>query len=78
MNLVVEIGNTNTKFALFTGRELNQLWSGKEDDILWEKLREFQIQNAILSGSGHTHVAWWHDIQAEKKLIFMNIALRIL
>ena len=70
MNLVVEIGNTNTKFALFTGRELNQLWSGKEDDILWEKLREFQIQNAILSGSGHTHVAWWRNIEAKKKLIF--------
>ena len=59
MNLVVEIGNTNIKFALFTGRKLNQLWLGKEDDILWEKLREFQIQNAILSGSGHTDVAWW-------------------
>ena len=34
MNLVVEIGNTNIKFALFTGRKLNQLWLGKEDDIV--------------------------------------------
>ena len=44
MNLIIEIGNTNIKLALFEGRELKQFWSGQEVDRLWEELRDFKIQ----------------------------------
>lgn len=76
MNLIVEIGNTNIKLALFEGRELKQFWSGQEVDLLWEELRDFKIQNAILSGSGNTDVVWWNEIQAKKKLVFTREMLR--
>lgn len=76
MNLIIEIGNTNIKLALFEGRELKQFWSGKEVDHQWKELGDFKVQNAILSGSGKTDVVWWKEIQAEKKLVFAKEMLR--
>lgn len=70
MNLIVEIGNTNIKLALFEGREMKQFWSGNVEDSHWKELRDFNIQNAILSGSGNTDVSWWKNIQAKNKLAF--------
>ncbi|MBL7788832.1 MAG: type III pantothenate kinase [Chitinophagales bacterium] len=76
MNLIVEIGNTNIKLALFEGRELKHLWVGREVDHIWEELKDFKIQNAILSGSGNTDILWWKEIQAEKKLVFTREMLK--
>jgi type III pantothenate kinase len=70
MNLVVEIGNTNIKLALFDQKELKQLWKGSASDQLWRNLAEYSIQKAIISGSGNTEVLWWNEIAAAKKHIF--------
>jgi type III pantothenate kinase len=70
MNLVVEIGNSNAKLAIFDGKDMVQFWSGPDEEDLRKQLHGLKIQKAILSGSGNINIDWWQEILAEKKLVF--------
>lgn len=70
MNLVVEIGNTNAKFALFDGEEFINKFIFPKNEIDLNVLQSFQIERAILSGSGSIDKGIWAEIDAEEKLLF--------
>ena len=38
MNLVVEIGNSNAKLAIFNGKDMVQFWSGPDEEELKNQL----------------------------------------
>ena len=50
MNLAIDIGNTNTKFALFDKKELKEVFVGAQS--LPAVLDKFKIRRAILSQTG--------------------------
>ena len=50
MNLAIDIGNTNTKFALFDKKELKEVFVGPQS--LPAVLDKFKIKRAILSQTG--------------------------
>lgn len=55
MNLAIDIGNTHTKFGLFTQNQLNDVHTGEE--ALAAVLQTHSISHAILSKTGKSDVA---------------------
>lgn len=69
MNLAIDIGNTNSKFAVFAKGELKQLAVGKEN--LPALLQQFKVRRAIISKTGA-------DTETEALLQQNNIPLLVL
>ena len=53
MNLVVEIGNTNTKLAFFEKKELVELLIEIDSNIILNRLNSINVETAIIAGSGN-------------------------
>ena len=60
MNLVIDIGNTQTKLAIFDGREMihNQAWKEISPSALEPLLNRYKIRNSILSDVRHNSTAF--------------------
>jgi len=56
MNLIIDIGNTNTKFAVFDGSDKKTVFRSKEFSCekLEKKLAHFKIEKAIISSVRNT------------------------
>jgi len=76
MNLVVEIGNTNTKLAFFEKRELIDLVIESDSTKILTILNSRTVESAILAGSGNTDIDWWMELTAIKKVRFDANMLR--
>jgi pantothenate kinase type III len=72
MNLVIEIGNTTSKFAVFEMNNLIELVRFLNNEIDLSILEKYAFKNAILSGSGKIDPTILDKIKAENKLIFEN------
>lgn len=72
MNLVIEIGNTTSKFAVFEKNNLIELVRFLNNEIDLSILDKYAFKNAILSGSGKIDPTILDKIKAENKLIFEN------
>lgn len=71
MNLIVEIGNTRTKFAFFEANYLTKIIEYKNDEeIDIASICHQTYEKAILSGSGNMDLPIWDKIEAKSKLIF--------
>ena len=70
MNLVVEIGNTNTKLAFFEKKELVELLIQGDSTIILNRLNSINVETAIIAGSGNTRIDWWKEFPAVKKICF--------
>ncbi len=73
MNLIIDIGNTNVKLAVFSQEEMLYLIRVKHFQVVSEiKLlaEKFEIQQAIISQVG-TEIAFLKDFLKEKKIKFM-------
>jgi len=71
MNLIIEIGNTRTKFAFFETNHLTKLLEyNNEEEIDIDSICHQRFEKAILSGSGNMYLSIWEMIEAKSKLIF--------
>jgi len=70
MNLVIEIGNTNTKLAFFDGSQLVDVVIENRADKILNKLHSKDFDKVILAGSGDTNILWWKEVRARKKVVF--------
>lgn len=75
MNLVVEIGNTNTKLAFFEQKDLVDLIIESDSTKILTILNSRTIESAILAGSGNTDIDWWTEFSAIKKCALMQTCL---
>jgi type III pantothenate kinase len=59
MQLIIEVGNTNIKIAVFKEDEIIQEWKLKSFDcIIFDEVVKFPIQKGIISGSGNLDNLW--------------------
>lgn len=70
MNLIIEIGNTNAKIAIFNRSELQEVWVESNTHKPREILTTINFDGAILSGSGNLDIDWWDSIHAHRKIVF--------
>jgi type III pantothenate kinase len=67
MNLVLEVGNTNLKIAVFEGEELLIKRSYPVDSKLNSlEFDQYHITRAIKAGSGNTEIEYWNLLECEK------------
>lgn len=70
MNLVIEIGNSTAKFAVFKNDNLIKLIRFELDKINYSELSHYNFDKAILSGSGKIDNFDWSQIPSNKKIDF--------
>jgi hypothetical protein len=59
MQLIIEVGNTNIKIAIFKEDEIIQEWKLTSFDcIIFDEIVKFPIQKGIISGSGNLDNLW--------------------
>lgn len=70
MNLVLEIGNTTTKFAIFEKENLIELVLFENEKIDLIKIKSMNFDKAIIAGSGKIDLKILDEINATEKIIF--------
>lgn len=67
MNLVIEVGNTNLKLAVFKDEELliKRIYP-VDSEFSRVEFDQFPILRAIKAGSGNTQIAYWDQLKCEK------------
>jgi type III pantothenate kinase len=72
-NLVIDIGNTNTKIAVFEQDELVHISHYQDQDIkVQDILDEYNIDKAIISTVKKEHAGWESVLQEKIKVIYFN------
>jgi type III pantothenate kinase len=72
-NLVIDIGNTNTKIAVFEQDELVHISHYQHQDIkIQDILDEYNIDKAIISTVKKEHAGWESVLQEKIKVIYFN------
>lgn len=67
MNLIIEVGNTNLKVAVFDGDELIfDKRIPKDIDFDLSLIDNYTIKNAIKSGTGNSNIKLWNDLSCKK------------
>jgi len=80
-NLVIDIGNTLTKFAIFDNDNLlhAEHFTNINADTLTNLLKEYPIKKAIISSvkKDKDKEAWQHILQTKTQLTYFNAAMAI-
>ena len=75
-NLVIDIGNTNTKIAVFEQDELVHITHYQNQDIkVQDILIEYNISKAIISTVKNEHTAWESVLKEKIKVIYFNTGM---
>jgi type III pantothenate kinase len=64
MNLVIEIGNTTTKFGVFEGENLIKFIRYTNDKLVYDEISSYQFDKVIISGSGNIEAIDLNKINA--------------
>lgn len=72
MQLIVEIGNTHIKLAVFKGDELVKLFVELSTKIDISVLSPYTFDYAIIAGSGNANLFPWQNIVAQHKIKFSS------
>jgi type III pantothenate kinase len=75
-NLVIDIGNTNTKIAVFEQDELVHITHYHDQDIkVQDILSEYNISRAIISTVKNEHTGWESVLKEKIKVIYFNTGM---
>ncbi len=75
MNLSIDIGNTNTKFGLFEGSELKEVFTGREE--IETILERYKVKRAIISRTGSDEVIEYRLKEKKIKPLFLVPELQL-
>ena len=75
-NLVIDIGNTNTKIAVFEQDELVHITHYQDQDIkIQDILVEYNISKAIISTVKNDHTGWESVLKEKIKVTYFNTGM---